>query len=105
RKGIVESLEHLIERDGERLKLTRPVGRGNPFLQVRRVNTSERSRHLFERSQPASGDDYCNEDCRQYAARKEYDKEDGEDRFHSLIARPVLRHLKRVSLPSRLGAD
>src|SRR5205807_4231433 len=46
-KGIVEPLKHVVEGESQRLKLARPARRGDSLLQMCRVNTSERSRHLF----------------------------------------------------------
>ena len=61
RKGIVQPLEHIIESDGEGLKLPRPVSRGHSLLQVSRSYAPKRPRHFSERSQAAFGDRDCDE--------------------------------------------
>ena len=72
RKGIVEPLEHIIESDGERLKLTRPTSRRDAFLQVGWVDPLERTRHFSQRTQATPGHRDRNQSRGKNAAREDY---------------------------------
>ena len=92
-EGIVESLEHFVEGDRQRLKFARPSCGTNMLLQMVRPDPSEGLRHLSQRLQPAPGNDDRNQSRRQNAAREHHNEQKREVPFDLLVARPVLRQL------------